>query len=62
MKEFKDKTTMTMLEIFENNYEDLTQCERDVITTTDLNTAKSLNFESVEDFKEWAEDIDMNID
>ena len=48
--------------MFENNYEDLTQCERDVITTTDLNTAKSLNFESVEDFKEWAEDIDMNID
>lgn len=48
---------MTMINIFENNYNELTQAERNIITTTDLHTAESLNFDSVEDFKEWAADL-----
>ena len=48
---------MTMLDIFESNYNELTQSERDVITTTDLNAAATLNFDNVNDFKEWAADI-----
>lgn len=48
---------MTMTEIFENNYDELTQTERNVITTTDLRTAKTLQFDNITDFKEWAKDI-----
>lgn len=48
---------MTMLELFENNYKDLTQAERDIITTTDYNTATTLHFENLEDFREWATDL-----
>lgn len=48
---------MTMLTIFENNYNELTQAERDIITTTDLHTAETLNFTDVKDFKEWAADF-----
>jgi hypothetical protein len=43
-----------MIEIFENHYNELTQKERDTITTTDYETAKSTTFESVADFKEYA--------
>ena len=48
---------MTMLEIFEKYYNELTQDERDIITTTDLHTAETLQFESVADFKDYAKVI-----
>lgn len=41
---------MTMKEIFENYYDELTQKERDIITTTDGDCTE---FESLEDFKEY---------
>lgn len=50
---------MTMIEIFEKNYNELTQHERDVITLTDLHTAETLNFENLEEFKAWANDIEL---
>lgn len=49
---------MTMIEIFANYYNDLTQNERDTITTTDLHTAELLHFDDLADFKEWVADID----
>lgn len=48
---------MTMLEIFEKYYNELTQDERDTVTTTDLHTAETLQFENIQDFKEWAADL-----
>jgi hypothetical protein len=57
-KEYKkEDNNMTMINIFENNYNELTQAERDLITTTDLHTAETLKFDSVEDFKDWAADL-----
>lgn len=44
---------LNMIEIFENHYNELTQKERDIITTTDYETAKNTTFESVADFKEY---------
>lgn len=41
---------MTMKEIFENYYDELSQKERDIITTTDGDYTE---FESLEDFKEY---------
>lgn len=48
---------MTMLEIFEKYYNELTQDERDTITTTDLHTAETLQFDNLSDFKDYAKEI-----
>ena len=48
---------MNLNEIFEKHYEELTQEERNLITTTDYNSAKNLKFETLADFKEWAEEL-----
>ena len=48
---------MTMIEIFEKYYNELTQDERDTITTTDLHTSEALQFENLADFKEYAKEL-----
>lgn len=47
---------MTMLEIFEKHYNELTQVERDVITTTDLDTATKTTFETLQDYKDYVKE------
>lgn len=44
---------LSMNEIFEEYYNELSQLERDVITTTDLATAELRQFESLADYKEY---------
>ena len=44
---------MNMIEIFKNYYNELTQAERDLITTTDRATAERETFDSLEDFKAY---------
>ena len=46
---------LSMNEIFERYYNELSQLERDVITTTDLATAELKQFESLADYKEYVE-------
>lgn len=47
---------MEMIEIFEKHYNELTQHERDIITTTDLATAKTTTFETLDDYKEYVKE------
>lgn len=47
---------MTMLEIFENHYNELTQIERDVITTTDLYSATKTTFDTLQDYKDYVKE------
>lgn len=44
---------MNMIEIFERYYNELTQKERDIITLTDLATATTTTFETIQDFKDY---------
>ncbi len=46
---------LSMNEIFERYYNELSQLERDVITTTDLATAELKQFESLANYKEYVE-------
>lgn len=47
------KAWLSMADIFNEHYNQLTQFERDVITTTDLATAEMKQFESLADFREF---------
>lgn len=48
---------MNMLEIFKDHYKDLSQEERDIITTTDLATAEAMTFDTLEDFQDFAKEV-----
>ena len=47
---------MTMIDLITDHYEELSQLERDVITTTDCYTAEITWFEDVEDFKTYCKE------
>lgn len=52
----KIKLHYSMNDIFSEYYKDLTQLERDVITSTDYATANCKMFLGLKDFKEYAKE------